>query len=260
MKMRAILAWTLFVMAGTALYGQTHYPPVEVLALPIPDQTQQPAITPLLIPYSGKIDKDTVVRVFRGSKKYLMVDKVNQTKDGECVLYTSTDIFAVVSDGHMLHVDQVVSYFNLEWYADHQTDQQMTLVFEHGGQNVSSGQLRLSKDSVNSYFEHAVELPLYVPQDKKVAWDKTQRKSSPSFLDAVISPLERFMGPAPVYAATKPVVVQAAQQPVPTGGRNCQAVHFYPLSELANAADGAGDSTEVASLAFSERSSTACGD
>lgn len=267
MRVRSIVAGIFLAMpAAIPVLCQEPAPGIELLSLPIPRQASAPARAPLLIAYSGAITPGTVVRVFRNSKQYLSVDLPKQTKDGECVLYTSTETFPLESDGQMLHVDMILTLFDLAWRAGHQINQMYTLVFEYGGHNPSDGQLKLSKADVKEYFAHAVQVPLYATSDMIADRERQKQASAPdtgvvaTFLQGITS----WVRPKTVAAAAKPVTIPFTLPPLPapSGGRKCQEVHSYNASNTIDGStnDKVTEVLSVDSLTFAIRSPSACSD
>ncbi len=262
-KLSAV-AMCLVVVSVVPMMGQQADRGVRVLSVEVQAPSRQPAQTPFLIPYGGDLGTDTVVRVFRGSKKQLTEEIPSQTRDGECVLYTATVTYPVTSDGHMLHMDRVYESWDLSWRASHQQTQVFTLVFERGGANLSNGQLRLSKSDVKTYFLHAIEWPMYATDDMILTYQREKARNAPPS-SGVLSRLGGLFGgvfnPTPVSAASRPTPVSAALSvappPIPVDHRPCNTVR---TSSVASRVDGTSDESVVAELvpAFAVRDTTAC--
>ena len=218
---------------------------VRVLSVDVQGPPRQPAQVPFLIPYSGDLGADTVVRVFRGTKQQQIEEIPRQTREGECVLYTTTVTYPVNSDGHMLHMDGVYQSWDLAWRASHQSKQVFTLVFERGKFNPADGQLRLSKSDVKMYFSHAIEWTMYATDDMTLAYEREKARNAPP-AQGVLAKLGEFFGevfkPSPVLAAVRATPVAAVnvipEALPPIDHRPCNTVKTYSVARRAESATG----------------------
>ncbi|HUB51649.1 MAG TPA: hypothetical protein VL986_05860 [Terracidiphilus sp.] len=243
-KLLSCLVLLILAVSSLVSHAQTG-DSIRILAVPegARNPTQQVAEMPLHIPYPGRIDRSRsiFVRVFSGSPEDQIKRLPRDLRVGDCVLYTSSGRFPAHFDGNgALRIDEVVDFFNLN--IGHST-QILTLVFEEGDDGSSPGPLKLSRDSVKTYFANAMKLPLLVSDREQRIWDeqiaklKRQEKEQQS---ARGGGFFSWFRPTPVQAAeasvsTSPPTSPANHSSVVNGP--CDQVLVLPFVRSAANAD-----------------------
>jgi hypothetical protein len=228
---------------------------VQILAIDAINPPTRLAASPLLVSYNGGLPgvDQIYVRVFRGSKDYLMHAVPRMTAAKDCALYTGTQLYPVSREGGVLRMDGLAEFFALQTGAYEQT---FTLVFESGYGNVSDGELMLSKTDkgVSTYFAHAIEWTLNAPSDVVDAWNakaKADQHQQPAenkpaswWNPFAAKPVSAAAGPSNAGAA-KP----AAPAPVQRRADDCQIVAVYPKRPGGQSAND----VDAPLLAYAER-------
>jgi hypothetical protein len=160
----------------------------KVTVLSVPDDLRQlsqiEAVTPLAVPYHGKIapGRHIFARVFYDSVQDLTVTFPQQTKPGQCVVYARTGRIPVTYrqgryyDGQLILDEVLVRYIEK---LRSQSAQTIVLVFEDGEDPDSGRPLYLKPgNSVDTYFSNRMELPIIATLAMRDQWRKEDRENA----------------------------------------------------------------------------------